>query len=88
MVETLLSMTILLQLGLRPTQLLFYAAQERTTAQNHPATNGNLSRDRGAPVSTRKIQDRSHPAEELEVAEGQVSSYAASFGMTHQVGLG
>ena len=36
-VATLLSVAILLPAGLRPTQLLFHAAQERMTAQNPPA---------------------------------------------------
>ena len=58
------------------------------TAQNPPATNGNLGRERGMPVSTRIIQDGSHLAEELEVTEGRVPGWAASFGMAHQVGLG
>ena len=38
-------MAILLQAGSCPTQLLFHAAWERMTAQNPPATNGNLGRN-------------------------------------------
>ena len=43
-VATLLSVAILLQAGLRPAQLLFHAAQERTARHPH-ATNGNLGRE-------------------------------------------
>ena len=50
---TLLSATIILKVGSHPAQLLFRAAQERMTAQNPPATNGDLGRDQGVPVSTR-----------------------------------
>ena len=42
---TLLSAAIILWVGSHPTQLLFYAAQERMTAQNPPATNGDLGRE-------------------------------------------
>ena len=35
----------LLQVRPHPTQLLFYTAWERITAQNPPATNDNLGRD-------------------------------------------
>ena len=35
---THLSIGIILWVGLRPTQLFFYAARERMTAQNPPAT--------------------------------------------------
>ena len=39
-VATILSMAVLLKVGSRPSQLLFYAAQERMIAQNSSATNG------------------------------------------------
>ena len=60
---TLLSATIILQVGLRPTQLFFQAAWERMTAQNPPATNGNLGRERGVPMSTKTSLDGSRLAE-------------------------
>ena len=87
-VAMLLSMIILLQVGSRTTQLLFYAAWERMTAQNPPEANGDLGRELGAPVSTRTMQDGSRLAKVLEVAEGQVPGWAASFGTAYKVGLG
>ena len=58
------------------------------TAQNPPATNGDMSREWGAPESTRIMQDRSYSGEALEVAESRVPAWAASFGMAQQVGPG
>ena len=40
-----LSMAILLWAGSHLAQLLLYAAREKMTAQNPPATNGDLGRD-------------------------------------------
>ena len=51
----LLSAAVLLWVGSCPTQLLFYAAQERMTAQNPLATDGDLGRERGVPESARTI---------------------------------
>ena len=45
---TLLSIGIILWVGSRPAQLFFQAARERMTAQNPPATIGDLGRERGA----------------------------------------
>ena len=50
---TLLSAAIILQVGSHPAQLLLHTARERMKAQNRPATNGDLGREQGAPVSTR-----------------------------------
>ena len=57
-------------------------------AQNPPATNSNLGKEQGIPESTRMMQDGSHSAEALEVAESSVLGWAASFGMVHQLRFG
>ena len=87
-VATILSMAILLQLGLCPTQFLFYTAWERMTIQNPPATNGDLGKERGMPELTRTIQDGSHTGEVMEVVERRVFGGTASFSAMRWVGLG
>ena len=84
----LLSATVILWAGSHPAQLLFYAARERMTVQNPPATNGDLGRERGVPEPTRTMWDGSRLAEAKEVTEERVPGWAASFGMAHQVRLG
>ena len=60
---TLLSAGIILRVGSHPAQLFFQAARERMTAQNPPATIGDLGREQGAPMSTRMSLDGSRSAE-------------------------
>ena len=55
LVATIPSLAILLWVGSYPTQLLFYADWEKMTAQNAPATNGDLGKEQGVLESTRTI---------------------------------
>ena len=71
-VAMILSAAILLQVGSHPTQLLFYAAWERMTAQNPPGKNGDLDREQGMPEFTRMTLDGSHTGEAMEVIESRV----------------
>ena len=54
-VATILFVAILLRVGSHPAQLLFYAAWDRITAQNPPATNGDIGREQGMPEFIRMI---------------------------------
>ena len=58
------------------------------TAQNPPAINGDLGRERGMPESTRMMHDGSRMREAIKVAESRVPDWAARFGAVQRVGLG
>ena len=79
---------VLLWAGSHSTQLLFYTAWERMTAEYLFATNGDLGREQGIPETTRTIKDGSHPEEATEEVESTFFGWAASFGVVRWVGLG
>ena len=84
---TILSEATLLQVGPYPTQVLFYIAWERITAQYLPATNSELGRELGVPHSTRIMQDVSYLNKAIEAIESRVLGWAASFSWVQCKGI-
>ena len=82
-VATTFFATILLWVGFCPTQLLFYTAQERITAKHPLEINGEIGKEKGAPESTRTMQDGSYLAEAMEAVEIKVTGYAANYSASH-----
>ena len=80
-VATTFTMTVLSWAKSHFRQLLFYAAQERMTAEYPPATNGELCREPGISESTRKMQDGFHLVEVTEAMKSKLTAWAASYGV-------
>ena len=78
-VATVISAIIFLQAGSLPAQLPFHVAQAKMKAKNPPATNGDDSREKGVPESTKVMQDGSFLDKAIEVAENRVMGKATSF---------
>ena len=87
-VATTFAMTILLLSSSCPTQLLFYAALEKMTAEYPPAKNSDLGRERGIPESIDMMQDGLYLVEAAKVVESKVLSWGANFGIRQLIGLG
>ena len=62
-VATIFAVSVLLQVRYYPTQLLFYAAQERMIAKYPLATNDGLGREQDMLESTKMMQDGSNLVE-------------------------